>query len=120
MLREPGCASRPKPGPWPIARRCEPPDVADVVGDETTGAVMHARRFPAWLTKRLEIVEQRLMQLCEIGHLGRQIVHLKIDVEVVVAVPRREHAVVPQALQIRRQAAGPAARNQQIAAELKI
>src|SRR5687768_9856695 len=120
MLCQPGRSCGPEPGPWTIARRGEPPDVADVMGDETICAVVHAGRLAARLTKRLEIVEERLMQLGKIGHFGRPVVHLQIDVEVIVAVPRREHAVVPETLQIRWKSAGAAACDQQVAAKLKI
>src|SRR5687768_14333614 len=120
MLCQPGRSRGPEPGPRTIAGRRKPPDVADVMGHETVGAVVYARCLPARLTKRLEIVKERLMQLGEIGHFGRPVVHLKIDIEVIVAVPRREHTVVPETLQIRWKTAGTAARNQQVAAKLKI
>ena len=76
--------------------------------------------LPAWLAQRLDVVEQRAMRLREIGHFRRPVVHLQVDVEVIVAVPRGAHTVVPQPLQIRGQSARAAAGDQQIPAELKI
>ena len=120
MLRQPRRAGGPQARSRAIAWRRESPDVADVMRHESVGAVMHARRLPARLAQRFEIVEERLMQLGEVRHFRRPVIHLQVDVEVVVAVPRRKHAVVPQPLQVRRDPARAAARNQQIAAELKV
>ncbi len=120
MLHEPRRSGRPQPGSWKIARAREAPGVGDVVRDESPRAVVNARRLPARLAQRLEEVEQRQMRFREVGDLGRPVVHLQVDVEVIVAVPRRAHAVVPQALQIRGQIAGPAACGEQIAAVLEV
>jgi hypothetical protein len=60
------------------------------------------------------------VQLAEIGGLRRPVVHLKVDVEVIVGIPWRAHAVVPEALQVCRQVARTAAGDEQIASELKI
>ena len=120
MLREPRGAGRPESRARQIARRGEAPDVGDVVRHESARAVVHARRLAAGLAQRIEKVEQRLVQLGEVGHLRRPVVHLQVDVEVIVRVPRRAHAVVPHALQVGRQIARTAAGDQQVAAELKI
>ena len=120
MLREPRRTGGPQTRSRAIARRRESPDVADVMRDEAVGSVMHARGLSPRLAQRLEIVEEGLMELGEVRHFRRPVIHLQVDVEVVVAVPRREHAVVPQPLQVRGEPARAAARNQQIAAELKI
>ena len=120
MLREPRGAGRPQSGARQIAGRGEAPDVGDVMRDEAARAVVHARGLAAWLAQRIEKVEQRLVQLGEVGHLRRPVVHLQVDVEVIVGVPRRAHAVVPQALQVGGQIARPAAGDQQVAAELEV
>ena len=120
MLRQPGGAGRPQARARQVAGRREAPDVGDVMGDEAARAVVDARGLAARLAQRLEEVEQRLVQLGEVGHLRRPVVHLQVDVEVIVGVPRRVHAVVPEALQVRGQIAGAAARDQQIAAELEV
>ena len=120
MLRQPRRAGGPQTRSRAISRRRESPDVADVMRDEAVGAVMDARGLSARLAQRFEIVEERLMELGEVRHFRRPVIHLQVDVEVIVAVPRREHAVVPQPLQVRGEPARAAARNQQIAAELKV
>src|SRR5208337_5581758 len=65
-------------------------------------------------------VEERTGGLLKVADLSRPVVHLKIDVGGVLTVPWRSHAVVPDALQVRRHGAGPAAPHQQIPAELEI
>ena len=57
--------------------------------------------------------------LGQVGRLGGPVVHLDVDVRVVIGMPRRIVAVVPQPLQIGRQAAGARAGNQQVAAILE-
>ena len=120
MLREPRGAGRPQPRARQIAGRREAPDVGDVMRDEPARAVVHARGLAAGLAQRIEKLKQRLVQLGKVGHLRRPVVHLQIDVEVIVGVPRRAHAVVPHALQIRGKIARPAAGDQQVAAELEV
>ena len=63
--------------------------------------------------------EQRLVQLGEVGRLGRPVVHLGVDVDRVVRAPRRPQLVVPDALQVRRLRARAAAGDQQVAAVLE-
>ena len=48
------------------------------------------------------------MALREVGRLGRPVVHLRVDVDGVVAAPRRPDLVVPDALQVGRLRARPA------------
>ena len=50
-------------------------------------------------------IEQRQRALGEIGRFGEPVIHLDVDVRVVVGMPRWIVAVVPEALEIRRQAA---------------
>ena len=52
--------------------------------------------------------------------LGRPVVHLGVDVDRVVAAPRRTHVRVPDALQVQRRAARPRPADQQVAAELEV
>jgi len=56
----------------------------------------------------------------QVGHLRRPVVHLKVDVEVVVAVPGGLQVLVPKALEVGRQAAGARTAHQQISAELEV
>ena len=59
------------------------------------------------------------MQLGEVGRFRRPVVHLRVDVDRVVRAPRRPHFFVPDALEVRRLGAGPARRDQQVAAVLE-
>ena len=63
--------------------------------------------------------EERRVALGEVGRLRGPVVHLDVDVGVVVAVPRRLVAVVPQPLEIGRQPTGPRAGDEQVAAVLE-
>ncbi len=55
----------------------------------------------------------------EIGRLGEPVVHLDVDIRVIIGMPRRIVAVVPETLQICRQTAGPRTGNQQVTAVLE-
>ena len=63
---------------------------------------------------------QRIHRLGQVGRERRPVVHLGVDVDGVLAAPRRRHALVPEALQVRRLRTGPRAGNQQVAAVLEI
>jgi len=63
---------------------------------------------------------ERLDALAEVHRLGRPVVHLGIDVDRVLALPGRIHALVPEALEIGRLRARPRAADQQVPAELKV
>ena len=60
------------------------------------------------------------MAFRQIANFSRPIVHLSVDVDVVVAVPRRIHVFAPQALQVCWQAAFTRRCDQQIATVLKV
>ena len=120
MLREPCGARWPESRTRQITGRREAPDIRNVMRDEAPGAVVYPRRDSSRLAQRVEEFEERQMGLREIRHLRRPVVHLKVDVQVVVAVPWRVHAVVPEALQVGREPARTAARDQQVTPELKV
>ena len=63
---------------------------------------------------------QRLDTLGQIARLGRPVIHLGVDVDGVLAAPRRAHAGIPQALQRRRLSAWSRAAQQEVTAELKV
>ena len=65
--------------------------------------------------------EQWLIHLCQIRHLRGPVVHLKIDVRGIFRVPRWEHLVVPDTLQIGRiHIVWLRRRDKQIASKLEI
>ena len=59
------------------------------------------------------------MALSQVGLLRRPVVHLDVDVRVIVAVPRRPVALVPDSLKVGRQAPWPGTADQQVAAVLE-
>jgi hypothetical protein len=63
---------------------------------------------------------QRVHRLGQVGRERRPVVHLGVDIDGVLAAPRRGHAFVPDALQICRLRPGPRAGNEQIAPVLEI
>ena len=62
--------------------------------------------------------QQDLMHLGETGRLGGPVVLLQVDVDGVIAAPRRIHAFVPQALQVRRDPFRPGRGDQQVSSIL--
>ena len=64
-------------------------------------------------------IKQRQVTLGQVRRLGRPVVHLHIDVDMVVRRPRRRVRFVPQPLQVGRQPRPPRRAHQQVAAVLK-
>ena len=91
-----------------------------MVGDEATAAVVQACRLRAGDAKPVDEVEERLVTLRQVRDLGRPVVHLQVDVDRELAVPRGLVAVVPDPLQVGRQGAGTAGAEQQVAPELEV
>ena len=102
------CASQAPPvGHMPqcgpsIGRR-RAPQVGVVVGDPAAGAV-HARAPCARRSRPgpAPCAVSGSIALGQVGRARRPVVHLGVDVDRVLAVPRRRHAVVPDALQVGR------------------
>ena len=63
---------------------------------------------------------QRVHRLGQVGRERRPVVHLGVDVDGVLAAPRRRHALVPDALQVGRLRTGARAGDQQVAAVLEV
>src|SRR5690554_3989448 len=59
------------------------------------------------------------MALRQVAHFSRPVIHLRIDVDRVVAAPRRAELVIPYALQICRLSTGPGTGDEQITPILK-
>ena len=103
-----------------FAGRGEAPGVGDDVRHPAARVVVGLRGLAARLDQRGDELVQRLVQLGEVADLGRPVVHLDVDVEMPVAVPRRLDFLGPDALQVGRQSAGPRGADQQVAAEVEI
>ena len=91
-----------------------------MVGDEAARAVVRLRGPSARLAQLLDQVEQRLVALGEVRHLGGPVVHLGVDVDRVLAAPGGVHVVVPEALEVRGLGARPGAGDQQVAPVLEV
>ncbi len=68
----------------------------------------------------IEQVEERGMEVGEVGALGEPVVHLGVDVDGVLGAPRRVDGFVPDALQVGGEGAGAGAGDEQIAAVLEV
>ena len=83
-----------------VGRGGPAPDVRQVVGHPAPGAVVDPGRLLPRGDQLGDVVEQGPVQLGQVGHLGRPVVHLHVDVEVVVRAPGRRQLLVPQPLQV--------------------
>ena len=79
-------------------------------------AAVALRQAGSWLSHQ---IKERQVAFGQVGDLGRPVIHLHVDVRVIIGMPRRIVVVVPEALQIRRQAAGTRTGNQQVTTVLK-
>src|ERR1051325_6262732 len=120
MRAEPRAAGGPEAPQWSIDRRCLSPEIGVVMTDPTTRAVLNTRRARAVLDQFRNHPQQRLVTLRKISRLGRPVVHLGVDIDGVLAFPRRRHQVVPDALQVGGLRSEARRRDQQVTAVLKI
>src|SRR5882762_4073792 len=86
--------------------------------DESLTAVMNPGYFSVGNAKVGQKIVERLHAFVQAAGLCRPVVHLQIDVGCPFASPPGPEAFVPDALQIRRLAAGTRCRDQQISAHL--
>ena len=91
------------------------PQVGVVVRHPAVRAVHAQRHLRPVRLHPAQVVEKRQVHLGQVAHLRAPVVHFRVDVDGVLAVPRRVEIVVPNALQIRRQRAGTRASREQIA-----
>jgi len=66
-------------------------------------ATQLARQIPAVPTQTVNEPKERIRELGQSRHLRRPVVHLHVDVDVVVGIPRCFELLIPQTLQVRRQ-----------------
>jgi len=91
-----------------------------VVRHEAAAPVQSLRRRPAVGGHAVDEVEERLVALRKVADLGRPVVHLRVDVDGVLALPGRDEALVPDPLEIGRQRPWAAGGDKQVAAELEV
>ena len=115
MGGEPGTAIRKHAPLRSIHRTRYAPDIGIMMSHPATATI----HFPSRLCSRYaQILNQRIQRLRGIGeirYLGRPVVHLRIDVDGVFAVPRRISAVIPNTLQVCRLSTRLGRGNEQIA-----
>ena len=85
-----------------------------VVRHPAAHAVLFLRGDRTVFCETLHPHEDWFVGLAEVGDLGRPVVHLKIDVEVIVVVPGSLDVWVPKALQVGRVAVGAGTGDQQV------
>ena len=121
--RQPGAAHRPvRPAGVAGAEahgRGHGPDVGIMTGVPAPRGAIQALggrgAIPAEIPHK---AQQDLVHLGETGRLGGPVVFLQVDVDGVVAAPRRFHAFVPQTLQVRRDPFRPGRGDQEISSIL--
>ncbi len=118
--RQPGAARRPHAILRSVDRSGGAPQIGVVMRHPAAGAVHLARRPRTGHRQIRHHRRQRVHRLGQVGRERRPVVHLGVDVDGVLAAPRRRHALVPEALQVRRLRTGPRAGDEQVAAVLEV
>ncbi len=119
VVTEPGPAGRPDAVDV-VDRRGAPPVVGVVVDHPPPGAVLLPGGPRAADGQVVDQVEQGLVALAEVRALRRPVVHLDVDVGGVLAPPGGVEQLVPDALEVGRLVARPAAGDEQVAPELEV
>ncbi len=119
VLAEPGPAGDPDAVVGGVDGGRAAPEVEVVVRDPTEGAVLLLGHRRAGMRQVGNRVVQRRLTFGQVRRQRRPVVHFRIDVAGVLAVPGRVERIVPDALQIGRLPALATGRNEQIAAVLE-
>ena len=115
MCGEPGTTRREHTPAGAVDRSGNAPEVGVVVGHPSVAAIHLLCGEGSGLAEVANHREQRLLRLGKISHERRPVVHLGIDVDGVLRVPRCIHLVVPNTLQVGGLSAGLARRDEQVA-----
>ena len=100
-----------------VLGRAVPPQIRVVVGHKAPGAVHLLGHLLATGVHALQQIEEGQVALGEVAHLHRPVVHLRVDIDGVLAVPGRLKLAVPHALEVGGQRARPAGGDGQVAAK---
>src|SRR3972149_2053038 len=117
---QPRAACWPEPPQWAVNGRSGAPEVCVVVADPTASAVLHLCRVASTVDEFRHHAQQGLMTLLQIRWLRWPVVHLCVDVDRVLAFPRRRHGLVPQSLQVRWLGVRTRTRDEKISTVLEI
>ena len=120
VLAEPSCGGVGCSPAGMLPRGGELPDVAEDVRDPSLGAVEGLRRAFARRDDALDPVGERADGLGKCALLGRPIVHLQVDIQMIVPIPRSLDGLRPQPLQVGGQCTRACAGEKEVASELHI
>ena len=113
---QPGRAHLPhRGGHKAVLRRTVAPDVGIVVRHPAGGPVHGAGHLPPVGEHPPHVVKQRQVHLGQVAAFRGPVVHLRVDVDGVLAAPGGVEALAPQALEVGGQRAGTAGAAQQVA-----
>ena len=118
MCREPGSTRRKHAPCGTIDRTCHTPEVGIMMSHPTLTTIHILRRLRACLTQITNHREEWLLRFSDVSYKGRPVVHLGIDIDGVLRIPRCIDLSIPDALQIGRLSTGLRRRDQQITAIL--
>src|SRR5262245_46376517 len=99
---QPGCAHGPQSPLHSIDWNRMSPEVGVVMNYKATSAVKILRHILAITSGALDQLEEWFMKLGEITNFCGPVVHLRVDVNCVLAVPGWFELVIPKPLEIRR------------------
>src|ERR1043165_1817012 len=120
MKTQPGFSHRPHAPGRTIDGCGSAPQICIMVSYPATSAPLNPCRARPSLGQILDHRDEGLDALSQIALFGGPVVHLRVDIDGVLAVPRRIHALVPETLQVRSLATGAGARDEKISSELKV
>ena len=103
-----------------ILRRAVCPDIRIMMGCHPSASIHPPGSLPPPPSHPSQQIKQRTVTLRKVTDLCRPVIHFHIDIDRKFGVPARLHFFIPDPLQICRQAAGAAARNQKISSIIKI
>ncbi len=118
MLAQPSTTQRPNIRST-IHRPGHTPQIRIMMYSPSTTPIQSACCALCRLRKFFHHPEQRFMHFREIGHFRRPVVHLRIDIDGVLSIPRSQQFMIPDALQSGRLSARLRRGYKQVAPELE-
>ena len=117
---EPRAAHGPDASAECVDGGCVAPYVGVVVGDGASGFVVALRGDGCGGARVVDEIEEGSVEVSEVGAVGQPVVHLSVDIDGVLGTPGRIDGFVPDALQVGGEGSGAGARDEHVAAVLKI
>ena len=120
VLAQPGITNRPRAAIRIIYGTGHTPQISIMMKHPSTATIHFACRFFSVFTQFTYHLNQRFMQFRQVRNLGGPIIHLRIDIGGIIAIPCRFGLCIPFSLQVSRLATGLRTGYQQIAPILEI